>query len=143
MSRREQRRQHSPLGQPARAFQSRYAFKIALLGAAALLVALVWAKARYYHPAEFGPTETGEVTVVSVVAGSHPSKGNPASQFAVLVRLASGRELYASVPHPLPTGEHLWATYSVAKERNVMRMGGFRQCGLKACSLGPDANEPR
>ena len=121
--------------------QTRGAFRLGLVFAVVFLAFLAWARSRLYRAAEFEPTTTGEVTVVAVVGGNQPTRSNASTRFSVLVRVASGRQLYTTVREPLPPGEHLWAVYTMAKERSVMQIASYKRCGMRACSFNttPDA----
>jgi hypothetical protein len=135
-------RPQSFLGSLSRWSRTRGAFRVGLVAAALFLALLAWARVRLLRAAEFEPTVIGEVTVVAVVGGSQPARNNAAPRYSVMVRVPSGRELYAVVPEPLPPGEHLWAEYSVAKERSVIRMASYKRCGMKTCALDAELLAP-
>ena len=136
-------RQQTLLGALARWSHTRGAYGVGLVAAAAFLALLAWARVRLYRAAEFEPTVAGEVTVVAVVGGNQPTRSNTSPRYSVLVRVASGRELYATVREPLPPGEHLWAVYSMAKERSVMQIASYKRCGMRTCSLDTEPNAAR
>jgi len=136
-------RQQSFLGALARWSRTREAYLVGLVAAVAFLALLAWARGRLHRAAEFEPTVTGEVTVVAVVGGNQPTRSNASPRYSVLVRVASGRELYATVREPLPPGEHLWAVYSMAKERSVMQMASYKRCGMRPCSSDTEPSAPR
>jgi hypothetical protein len=123
--------------------KTRGAFRLGLVVAAILLAFLAWARSRLHRAAEFEPTTTGEITVVAVVGGNQPTGSNAATGFSVLVRVASGRQLYTTVREPLPPGERLWAVYSMAKERSVMKLVSYERCGMRACSVNTAPDAPR
>lgn len=134
-------RRPSFLGALARWSHTRAAYGVGLVVALAFLALLAWARVRLLRAAEFEPTATGEVTVVAIVGGNQAARSGALPRYSVLVRVASGRQLYATVREPLPPGEHLWAEYSMAKERSVMQMASYKRCGMRPCSSDaePDA----
>jgi hypothetical protein len=136
-------RQRSFLGTLARWSHTRGAYGVGLVAAAAFLALLAWARIRLQRSAEFEPTVTGQITVVAIVGGNQPTRSNTSPGYSVLVRVASGRELYATVREPLPPGEHLWAVYSMAKERSVMQIASYKRCGRRACSLDTEPHDAR
>ena len=136
-------RQPSFLGALARWSRIRGAYVVGLIAAAVFVALIAWARVRLQSAAEFEPTVTGEVMVVTVVGGRQAPRSNASARYSVLVRVTSGRELYTTVNEPLPPGEHLWAVYSMAKERSVMRIEWYKRCGMRACSLDTEPNAAR
>ncbi len=119
------------------------AYRVGFVAAAVFLALLAWARVRLIRGAEFEPTVTGEVTVVAVVGGRQPARSNASPRYSVMVRVASGRDLYTTVREPLSPGEHLWAEYSMAKQRSVMEMASYRRCGMRPCSPDTEPSAPR
>ncbi len=143
MSHEGRRTTQSFLPSLARWSKTRGAFRLGLVVAVVFLGFLAWARSRLYRAAEFEPTTTGEVTVVAIVGGNQPTRSNASTAYSVLVRVASGRQLYTTVREPLPPGEHLWAVYSMAKERSVMQLVSYERCGMRACSVNTAPDAPR
>ena len=133
--------QQSFSGSLARWSHTRGAYLVGLVAATVFLALLAWARVRLHRAAEFEPTVAGEVTVVAAVGGNQPTRSNASARYSVLVRVASGRELYTTVREPLPPGEHLWAVYSMAKERSVMQMASYKRCGMRTCSLSTEPSQ--
>jgi len=95
------------------------------------------------RPLQFGPAETGELTVVALLDGRGPGRGSAGSHFQILVRVASGQEFRTSVGQPMSSGEHLWAVYSVAKDRNEMQVSSYKRCGMKPCPVTTESDAAR
>lgn len=101
-----------------------------------LLGLFAWAVSRAYRPSQFEPSLAGDVTVLSVVGGSGPSRSGTPAWFELMVRLPSGQERRTVLREPLPPGEHLWAIYSVARNDNMVRLAPYVRCGMKKCPPG-------
>lgn len=79
----------------------------ARLGYALVVVAIdsfLFVLYRSAIPPRFGPTSTGDITIVSVVGGNGPTRGGASGWFSVLVRLPAGEEVHVTLREPLATG---------------------------------------
>ena len=119
------------------------AFRLGLTVTAGLLILFAWVTFRIGRPLRFSPSETGELVVVALVHGAGPSRSSAATYFEIVVRVPSGEQFHTNVGRPLAGGEHLWAVYSLARERGQLQLSSYKSCGMKACRVATPASDGR
>lgn len=81
--------------------------------------------------------------VHGAVHGAGPSRSSAGTHCEIVVRVPSGEQFHTIAARPLTAREHLWAVYSLARERGQLQLLSYKSCGMKACPVAAAASDGR